>query len=100
MSPPAATGRRQARRTALFLLYQWDLTGQPLTALYEGVPDAFALVESGQRLSGQVPLVEEEERRAARLPPAGAHASSSTNNTSTAVTDRPAASRSTPATRA
>ena len=34
---------RQARRTALFLLYQWDLTGQPLTALYEGEPDEFAL---------------------------------------------------------
>jgi transcription antitermination protein NusB len=39
----AAVGRRQARRTALFLLYQWDLTGQPLTALYEGEPDEFAL---------------------------------------------------------
>ena len=38
-----STGRRQARRTALFLLYQWDLTGQPLTTLYEGEPDAFAL---------------------------------------------------------
>ena len=38
-----SVGRRQARRTALFLLYQWDLTGQPLTALYEGEPDAFAL---------------------------------------------------------
>ena len=37
-----ATGRRQARRTALFLLYQWDLTGQPLAALYAGVPDDFA----------------------------------------------------------
>jgi transcription termination factor NusB len=35
------TGRRQARRTALFLLYQWDLTGQPLTSLNEGEPDAF-----------------------------------------------------------
>ena len=34
--------RRAARRTALFLLYQWDLTGQPLTALYEGEVDAFA----------------------------------------------------------
>jgi N utilization substance protein B len=34
--------RRSARRTALFLLYQWDLTGQPLTALYEGEVDAFA----------------------------------------------------------
>ena len=38
-----SVGRRQARRTALFLLYQWDLTGQPLTALYEGEPDEFAL---------------------------------------------------------
>jgi N utilization substance protein B len=37
------SSRRQARRTALFLLYQWDLTGQPLTSLYEGEPDAFAL---------------------------------------------------------
>ena len=39
MSP---VGRRQGRRTALFLLYQSDLTGQPLAALYEGVPDQFA----------------------------------------------------------
>jgi N utilization substance protein B len=38
-----AVGRRQSRRTALFLLYQWDLTGEPLTALYEGEPDEFAL---------------------------------------------------------
>ena len=37
------TGRRQSRRTALFLLYQWDLTGQPLSSLYEGEPDEFAL---------------------------------------------------------
>jgi transcription antitermination protein NusB len=35
-------GRRAARRTALFLLYQWDLTGQPLTALYDGEVDPFA----------------------------------------------------------
>jgi N utilization substance protein B len=37
-----STGRRQSRRTALFLLYQWDLTGQPLASLYEGTPDEFA----------------------------------------------------------
>jgi N utilization substance protein B len=37
-----ATGRRAGRRTALFLLYQWDLTGQPLASLYEGTPDEFA----------------------------------------------------------
>ncbi len=34
--------RRSGRRTALFLLYQWDLTGQPLASLYEGDVDAFA----------------------------------------------------------
>ena len=36
------SSRRQARRSALFLLYQWDLTGQPLAALYAGVPDEFS----------------------------------------------------------
>jgi transcription antitermination protein NusB len=35
-------GRRAGRRTALFLLYQWDVTGEPLTSLYEGEVDAFA----------------------------------------------------------
>ena len=35
-------GRHRARRQALFLLYQWDLTEQPLAALFEGEPDAFA----------------------------------------------------------
>lgn len=39
----ASVGRRESRRTALFLLYQWDLTGQPLASLYDGPPDAFAL---------------------------------------------------------
>ena len=33
---------RRARRQALYLLYQWDLTGQELASLYEGEPDAFA----------------------------------------------------------
>ena len=37
-----AVGRRQSRRAALFLLYQWDVTGQPLGSLYEGEPDEFA----------------------------------------------------------
>jgi N utilization substance protein B len=35
-------GRRQARRTAFILLYQWDLTDQPLASLYEGEVDEFA----------------------------------------------------------
>ena len=30
------TGRRAARRTALVLLYQWDLTGQPLASPLRG----------------------------------------------------------------
>ena len=34
--------RREARRTALFVLYQWDLTGQPLASLWEGEIDSFA----------------------------------------------------------
>ena len=29
-------GRRASRRTALVLLYQWDVTGQELASLYEG----------------------------------------------------------------
>jgi transcription antitermination protein NusB len=35
--------RRAARRTAFFLLYQWDLTGQPLGTSYEGEVDEFAM---------------------------------------------------------
>ena len=34
--------RRAARRTALFLLYQWDLTGQPIGTNYDGEIDDFA----------------------------------------------------------
>lgn len=37
-----SSGRRAARRTALFLLYQWDVTGQPLASLYEGDVDEYA----------------------------------------------------------
>jgi N utilization substance protein B len=37
-----ATSRKGARRQALYLLYQWDLTGQELASLFEGEPDAFA----------------------------------------------------------
>jgi N utilization substance protein B len=35
-------GRRAARRTALVLLYQWDVTGQELASLYEGEIDPFS----------------------------------------------------------
>ncbi len=36
------SSRREARRTGVFLLYQWDVTGQPLASLYEGEIDPFA----------------------------------------------------------
>ena len=45
-------GRRAARRTALFLLYQWDLTGQPLASLYEGDIDEFSR-ELAEAVSGE-----------------------------------------------
>jgi len=38
----APIGRKAGRRQALFLLYQWDLTGQELASLFEGEPDEFA----------------------------------------------------------
>jgi N utilization substance protein B len=34
--------RREARRAALTLLYQWDVTGRPLGSLYEGELDEYA----------------------------------------------------------
>jgi N utilization substance protein B len=37
-----ATSRREARRAALFMLFQWDLTGKPLGSTYEGEVDDFA----------------------------------------------------------
>ncbi len=52
-------GRRAARRTALFLLYQWDVTGQPLASLYEGEADEFAR-ETAEAVSARA---EELDRR-------------------------------------
>lgn len=37
-----AGGRRAARRTALVLLYQWDVTGRELASLFEGEIDDYA----------------------------------------------------------
>jgi transcription antitermination protein NusB len=34
--------RRQARRQALFLLYQWDLSAQPIGSQYDGEIDPWA----------------------------------------------------------
>ncbi len=35
------TSRKAARRAALFILYQWDVTGEPLASLYEGEIEPF-----------------------------------------------------------
>ncbi len=61
----AVPGRRESRRTALFLLYQWDLTGQPLASLYEGTPDEFAadlagaVVERAEQLDERITAASE-----------------------------------------
>jgi N utilization substance protein B len=34
--------RKSDRRDALFVLYQWDVTGQPLASLHEGELDPYA----------------------------------------------------------
>lgn len=53
-------GRRAARRTALVLLYQWDVTGQELTSLFEGEIDPFsrelaeAVVERHEELDARI----------------------------------------------
>lgn len=55
-----STGRRAARRTAVFLLYQWDVTGQPLASLYEGEVDPYAgeiaesVVARAEELDGRI----------------------------------------------
>ncbi len=33
--------RREARRAAVFMLFQWDVTGRPLGSLYEGEVDSY-----------------------------------------------------------
>ncbi len=35
--------RREARRAAVFMLFQWDVTGKPLGSLYEGEVDSYTL---------------------------------------------------------
>jgi N utilization substance protein B len=52
------SSRRAGRRTALFLLYQWDVTGQPLASLYEGEVDAFAR-ETAEAVAAKAPDLDE-----------------------------------------
>jgi N utilization substance protein B len=52
------SSRRAGRRTALFLLYQWDVTRQPLASLYEGEVDAFAS-ETAEAVAAKAPELDE-----------------------------------------
>jgi N utilization substance protein B len=52
------SSRHAGRRTALFLLYQWDVTGQPLASLYEGEVDAFAR-GTAEAVAAQAPELDE-----------------------------------------
>ena len=56
--------RRQARRTALFLLYQWDVTGRPLASLYEGEIDEFAR-ETADAVAARAPELDRRITEAA-----------------------------------
>jgi N utilization substance protein B len=48
------TGRREARRAALFMLFQWDVTGKPLGSTYEGEVDEFAR-ETAEAVAARAP---------------------------------------------
>ena len=56
--------RRAARRTALFLLYQWDVTGQPLASLYEGEVDQYAR-ETAEAVAAQAEALDAKIDQAA-----------------------------------
>ncbi len=53
------TSRREARRAAVFMLFQWDVTGRPLGSLYEGDVDPF----SRELAEGVVARVQELDER-------------------------------------
>ena len=53
-----STGRRAARRTALFLLYQWDVTGEPLATLYAGEVDDWARA-TAEAVAADAPALDE-----------------------------------------
>jgi N utilization substance protein B len=56
--------RRAARRTAFFLLYQWDVTGRPLASLYEGEIDDWAQ-RTAEAVAAESPALDERITEAA-----------------------------------
>lgn len=57
--------RKAARRTAFFLLYQWDITGQPLASLYEGDVDQWART-TAEDVAAAAPELDERITEAAQ----------------------------------
>jgi transcription antitermination protein NusB len=57
--------RREARRAAVFILFQWDVTGQPLGTLYEGETDAWAR-EIAEAVAAAAPALDERITAAAQ----------------------------------
>jgi N utilization substance protein B len=64
MNTGPTLGRRAGRRTAFFLVYQWDVTGQPLASLYEGEVDGFAR-ETAEAVVARAPELDERITAAA-----------------------------------
>jgi N utilization substance protein B len=56
--------RKAARRTALFILYQWDVTGQPLASLFEGDVDEWARA-TAEAVASEAPALDERITEAA-----------------------------------
>jgi N utilization substance protein B len=57
-------GRRAARRAALFMLYRWDVTGEPLEPPHEGDVDPFAR-ETAEAVAEQATQLDERITEAA-----------------------------------
>jgi transcription antitermination protein NusB len=51
-------GRRAARRAAMFMLYRWDVTGEPLEPPHEGEVDAFA-IETAEAVAARAPELDQ-----------------------------------------
>jgi transcription antitermination protein NusB len=56
--------RREARRAAVFMLYQWDVTGQPVGTLHEGEPDEWA-TQIAEAVAEEAPALDERITAAA-----------------------------------
>jgi transcription antitermination protein NusB len=60
VTPRSGISRREARRAAVFMLFQWDVTGRPLGSLYEGEVDDYtrqlagAVIEHAPELDARI----------------------------------------------